>query len=1509
MFLNVKKSKILLGSVLILSLFVATLFPALFYALPNTTANNTQITSSIENDNKTPLTPTSMSMPEPDVSLNQVNISGNVHTYYDSIVEIKDAYLAGSFYILHNNSVLILENVTFIAAVDIRVYDNASLIVRNANDNTIHIDMFVYDFGSARIEDSDLSKSNVYTYDNGSAYVYNDTIYTIKVYGNSSLTLYNTTNLGTLYAYDFANIYVSNVTFHTTTILYDNVTAYFEQVTFKPHDLYVYDNVTAIVKNSTMDDIFVDKWFSKVTIINSTVDQFTSYSGLVSTIYNSTVNTIVRSFIVYGDGVFTNGILELLTGTFAYSVNNDSATHINFYFNTTNFYVMSGSLTIANQTTTVSILYGEKAVLNVLNSSGVTLIKIYRGSALSVMDTSFVPTIYAYDSSLALNSTKINTFSVENSQIDFYNITYHNAGSYITSTASTFTGSNLTIPSLTLEAQSTFLCTYLNITSDLTVRGDSLFNTTYASLNGNLIESIDSTILGMWMNLTDVTLDLYNGSMQASNLDISGISLYMENETFDMSDTQGIPGTATHIYSSIVTLANVSVGDIYLHNGTVLTVKVNSTTQNINTDLGDNSTIIIQNSTIDYLDASGTGISATATESNITRVDYYINITSGEVNITDYLIDGSTSNYYSSFVWDTATNITNLYLVFVYVYDATTYIRNQLVIGYIYTENSEVHLDNVTTEALLFDGSNLKINNSTFDGIIAGNSHSPVNVNINDTVSTYIYLGAVWTLNALMTGGNPQLAGIVSGNVTNTNTTMMLVNKGELGVSNVIIDSFGVVPFATVYLYNSTINTLYQSYVFKHDGSIYMNKATGYSSVSILNITGNSINALSIFMVANFNGTLQINASSDLMYLGYNNSIAIAVNSTSMEGFELHNNAVLYLNGSSVSPAPFVPNALWDNSKLYMNTSHVSGLSLYDSSYAEIFNSTLPSSSLSSILFTVNLYNSSRAVITNSTVNESDDGVVQVTDTAQLSARNFNVSASSSSLGLIFSKNAVVSWNLSELMFQDISDVITLYDNTQVYFGNVTVSADGTSPIDCLLTLYNSSMLTAVNFTMLDTCNGGAYIMSYDTSETQLSDANIVHIISQNNATTHLVNTIMSSLYLYDNATLSLLNNRYIPSVYGYVRLEESSTVTITNTSLQTVYLYDKSNLFLYDVDNGTSGLYMFVSDQALLAADNLTANYISFYLDMVTHPRGKSVLNNTVVDTLRIALTLHKTGSANFTGTTFDVAPSSVRFDNVEQNNVTTDDFGLYLYILDNMKVNGTNSDLKMLNVAIVSDSDAPIIAVSPASLAFEKGIPNKVVTFTITEPYPDYYILKKNVTVIMSGTFDEDKVIVIDASALSPGTWEFTLFANDTSTNSATASAVVTVYPSEPPVFTARPPQIYNMTEGSTGNVLNWTVTDRSPANYEIYVNGTLMANDTWASGDTISYNIDSLTAGNYNITIVVYDEVGNNATDTVTVAVTTPAGIPGLPIPLEYLIILIVIIIVLIVVAIYLVRKRRK
>ena len=72
------------------------------------------------------------------------------------------------------------------------------------------------------------------------------------------------------------------------------------------------------------------------------------------------------------------------------------------------------------------------------------------------------------------------------------------------------------------------------------------------------------------------------------------------------------------------------------------------------------------------------------------------------------------------------------------------------------------------------------------------------------------------------------------------------------------------------------------------------------------------------------------------------------------------------------------------------------------------------------------------------------------------------------------------------------------------------------------------------------------------------------------------------------------------------------------------------------------------------------------------------------------------------------------------------------------------------------------------------------------------------------------------------------------------------------------------------SVGNTISWDVYDLDPSTYIIYLNGVVVEQNSWVFLNEIAINIDSLSVGTHNYTIVVSDTNENIITDTVFVFV---------------------------------------
>jgi len=93
-------------------------------------------------------------------------------------------------------------------------------------------------------------------------------------------------------------------------------------------------------------------------------------------------------------------------------------------------------------------------------------------------------------------------------------------------------------------------------------------------------------------------------------------------------------------------------------------------------------------------------------------------------------------------------------------------------------------------------------------------------------------------------------------------------------------------------------------------------------------------------------------------------------------------------------------------------------------------------------------------------------------------------------------------------------------------------------------------------------------------------------------------------------------------------------------------------------------------------------------------------------------------------------------------------------------------------------------------------------------------------------------------------------------------------------PPELSA--PEDLAFEEETTGHVITWVVGDRCPGTYAIYTDSGRVDSDTWTNG-TITWNVDGLALGTYNVTLFVWDAAHNGVSDTVWVTVMAPETPP--------------------------------
>ena len=179
-----------------------------------------------------------------------------------------------------------------------------------------------------------------------------------------------------------------------------------------------------------------------------------------------------------------------------------------------------------------------------------------------------------------------------------------------------------------------------------------------------------------------------------------------------------------------------------------------------------------------------------------------------------------------------------------------------------------------------------------------------------------------------------------------------------------------------------------------------------------------------------------------------------------------------------------------------------------------------------------------------------------------------------------------------------------------------------------------------------------------------------------------------------------------------------------------------------------------------------------------------------------------------------------------------------------------------------------APPLIDTPSNLTYEAGTTNNFVTWSPISVFPEHYEVYLDNSLYENETWD-GSVISISVDGLDPGTYNLTLQVSDTNDNYMTDSVNVFVEDTTNPIITHPPDVTYN--ETSTGNTIQWNLTDLYPASYVILLDNELQLSGPWnASGESIQISIDGLSAGTYTYNLTLIDQSGNLAFDLVSVVV---------------------------------------
>lgn len=189
------------------------------------------------------------------------------------------------------------------------------------------------------------------------------------------------------------------------------------------------------------------------------------------------------------------------------------------------------------------------------------------------------------------------------------------------------------------------------------------------------------------------------------------------------------------------------------------------------------------------------------------------------------------------------------------------------------------------------------------------------------------------------------------------------------------------------------------------------------------------------------------------------------------------------------------------------------------------------------------------------------------------------------------------------------------------------------------------------------------------------------------------------------------------------------------------------------------------------------------------------------------------------------------------------------------------------------VYDISDPDLGTAPNPLIYDEGDTGKEIFWQPNDPHPGVYNLTLDSTIklAVNTIWNNTDGIQINVDGLEAGVHSYFIEIYDIDDNFVTNTVSVTVFDVTKPNFSVSPPNL-SMDEGSSNNLLVWSVDDLHLENYTL-LEDDLNVESASSLGSTflgVNWNIDHLTLGQHNLTVIVFDESDNFEFHTVIVTV---------------------------------------
>ncbi len=163
------------------------------------------------------------------------------------------------------------------------------------------------------------------------------------------------------------------------------------------------------------------------------------------------------------------------------------------------------------------------------------------------------------------------------------------------------------------------------------------------------------------------------------------------------------------------------------------------------------------------------------------------------------------------------------------------------------------------------------------------------------------------------------------------------------------------------------------------------------------------------------------------------------------------------------------------------------------------------------------------------------------------------------------------------------------------------------------------------------------------------------------------------------------------------------------------------------------------------------------------------------------------------------------------------------------------------------------------PNDIMYEEDMTGNEISWTAYDGEPTNYKIKKDGTIVDSGTWSSGIPITISVDGLIQGSYLYSLKVYDNWGDYTIDNVNVTVSAVEYPIIISNVSDI-SFEKGMIGNIISWNVTDSFPDEYTITLDGFIEESGQWTSGITIDFNVDSLEVDNHTIIIDLSDKGGH-------------------------------------------------